>query len=345
MRLLGRPHIVGFLRPSPVVRTRKLVVGGLRGLLAAAGLAAIAALSGCVTRAPLAQTYDGPRELPSALAARFAYEPEPLVVESDPLRERRRFDVHEIVLPGVGEPDAEPISFEYYDVEGDAATPIIVVLPIVNGNLIVSRYFARYFVDQGWAVAVLDREGDPLDHALEDPEHLIRRNLLDYLRVLDWAEANPEFDAIGVFGISFGGMAAVMLAALDDRIDAVVAAMAGGDLPYLMTHTSYRSIARQVHRALQETGMSRSGMRQRLDELISTDPLALAPYVDAEDVMLVMTRTDMIVPFETQQALRARLGRPETLYLPTGHRTSVIYFPLLRSSAYDFFARQFASPN
>jgi hypothetical protein len=36
------------------------------------------------------------------------------------------------------------------------------------------------------------------------------------------------------------------------------------------------------------------------------------------------------------------MGSPEALYLPTGHRTSVVYFPKLRSSAHEFFARQFA---
>ena len=30
-----------------------------------------------------------------------------------------------------------------------------------------------------------------------------------------------------------------------------------------------------------------------------------------------------------------------TLYLVTGHRTSVLLFPKMRSAAYEFFARQF----
>jgi hypothetical protein len=93
---------------------------------------------------------------------------------------------------------------------------------------------------------------------------------------------------------------------------------------------------------MEDTGMSREDLRQDIDDRITTDPLALAPYVDAERVLLIMTRTDAIVPFETQQALRASLGAPETLYLPTGHRPSVLYFPLVRSSAYEFFVRCFS---
>src|SRR5690606_5285142 len=179
--------------------------------------------------------------------------------------------------------------------------------------------------------------------ALPISESVIRQNILDYRRVLDWVDREPELDTVGIFGLSFGGMAAVMLAALDERVDAIVAAMAGGDLPYLMVNTSYRAVARQIHRSLRKTGMSREGLKERLDELIASDPLVFAPYVDAEEVLLVMTRTDMIVPFEAQERLRAELGEPETLFLPTGHRTSVFYFPLLRSSAYDFFERQFSA--
>src|SRR5690606_689064 len=162
--------------------------------------------------------------------------------------------------------------------------------------------------------------------ALPISESVIRQNILDYRRVLDWVDRQPEIDTVGIFGISFGGMAAVMLAALDERVDAVVAAMAGGDLPYLLLNTSYRAVARQIQRSLRETGLSRARLEERLGELILSDPLAFAPYVDAEEIFLVMTRTDMIVPFEAQQRLRHELGDPETLFLPTGHRTSVFYF-------------------
>jgi len=309
-------------------------------------LAAAALLAGCVTRAPLTDDYDGPEALPEPLAERYELELEPAEAVTDAVRERRDFVVREVVLPEResidGMPPIEELRFEYYDV-GEAVTPAIVVLPIANGNMLVSRYFARYFASRGWAALVIDHHRDPMDDLLDDPESIIRQNIIDYRRVLDWVERQPEIDAVGIFGVSFGGMAAVMLAALDERVDAVVAAMAGGDLPYLMVNTSYRAVARQIHRSLRETGWSRDRLKERLEELIASDPLVFAPYVDAEEVLLVMTRTDMIVPFEAQQRLRRELGEPETLFLPTGHRTSVFYFPLLRSSAYDFFERQFSA--
>jgi pimeloyl-ACP methyl ester carboxylesterase len=310
----------------------------------------IAGLGGCVDYAPLGDAYSGPEQLPPKVAEEYAYVSPDLDPESTRVKERRHYVVREVrlepvVREGVADPLAKPIRFEYYDVDdnGDAPTPVVLLLPILNGNLHVTRYFAHYFAEQGLPALVMDRDREPIPLALQHVEQTIRRNLLDYRRVLDWITAKRDFDPnrIGVFGISFGGMDAIMLAALDDRVEAVVAGMAGGDLPYLFVNTSYRSVARQVAREMRQTGLSRDALEARLDQQLETDPMELAPYVDAEDVLLVMTRSDWIIPFEAQQALRLRLGRPQSVVLPTGHRTSVVYFPLLRSSAYQFFARRF----
>jgi hypothetical protein len=247
-----------------------------------------------------------------------------------------------MTLPSSG---GGPIEFEYYDPQAVAGkrTPVVLVLPIFNGQPIVTRYFARYFAQHGWAALALQREHDPLEH-LAAPEQLIRNNLQDYRRVLDWVARQPQHDsaAIGLFGISLGAVDGVLLAAVDERVDALVAAMAGGDLSYIFMNTNYRPVARAVDDLLEETGLPRDVLQRELDARITTDPLALAPYVDAGRVLMILTRNDLIVPFEAQQALHRSIGEPETLYLPTGHRTSIVFFPKLRSSALDFFERQFA---
>jgi len=307
--------------------------------------AALPALSACVTHVPLSTAYRGPTDLPvGALVATSTALGAPLVIRGD---EQRRpladMTVRDLVVRSATEPEAAT-AIQYYDVDGDERTPVVVLLPVFNGHPMIARYFARYFASQGWAAVVVDRDSDPLE-ALRHPEETIRASFDDYRRVLDWVEGQPELDAgrIGLFGISLGAMDAVILTALDDRVDALVVAMAGGDLPYVLLNTNYRRVVRSVDNFLADEGLTRDSLQARLHERIETDPLALAPYVDAERVLMIVTRTDAIVPFEAQQALRERLGTPETLYLPTGHRPSVFYFPKVRSSAYEFFARQFAT--
>src|SRR5690606_41135093 len=217
-------------------------------------------------------------------------------------RHRIRFTVRQLSLPATETADAVP--FEYYDVDGEGPTPVIVLLPIYNGKPMVTRYFARYFASRGWAAVHLSRDGDPLEH-IDMPERAIRENLRDYRRVLDWIGLQSQFDPerIGLFGISLGAMDAVMLTALDERIDALVAAMAGGNLANLLVSTNYRRIERAIDDILDEQGMSREAFALALDAKITTDPLRLAPYVDAERTLLILTKTDAIVPFPSQEAL------------------------------------------
>ena len=264
-----------------------------------------------------------------------------VATDDEALRYRPHFTVRRVILPPPTE-GRPAIEFEYFEPESGGREPVIVLLPIFNGQINVTRYFARYFVNQGWPAIVVDRDRDLLDD-IDRLNDAIRANIADYRRVLDWVTEQPQLDAdrIGLFGISFGAMDGVMLMALDHRIKTLVAAMAGGDLPTVFLNTNYRPVSRTVDNMLEDTGMTREALAARFEQRLTTDPLRLAPYVDAEHVLMILTRTDFIVPFPAQEALRRRMGSPEALYLPTGHRTSVLFFPKLRAQAYEFFARQF----
>lgn len=289
---------------------------------------------------PLAGSYAGPEPRPALSPENV--EPSPASLASDEVRrDRARFVVRDLAIPTVG-PERR-VEFEYYDVDGGERKPVVVLLPIFNGQLSITRFFARYFANQGWGAIVIVRGRDALN-GIAEPDDTIRANVDDYRRVLDWAEEQPEIDAgrIGLLGISFGAIDAVVLAALDDRIDALVTLMGGGDLSDVMVGTHYRPVARTVQDLVESEGITKDALREELDERIETNPLELARYIDAGRVLMVLARTDVIVPFATQEALRESMGAPETLYLPTGHRPSVFYFPSLRSRAYEFFARQFS---
>jgi dienelactone hydrolase len=305
---------------------------------------ALAGLAACTTHVPLSDTYRGPDVWPSeAPMGYWESPPKPFEVADDvEARTRAHFAVRQLSLPSAVDPTAT-ISFEYYDVDGDARTPVIVLLPIFNGQLSIPRFFARYFANQGWAAVVVTRGRDPLD-ALTAPEQTVRSNLQDYRRVLDWIEHEPELDAsrIGMFGVSLGAMDAVMLTALDRRVNSLVIAMAGGDWSYLLANTSYRRVSRTIDDLATSLGTSRAALGAKLDAAVKFDPLAVAPYIDAERVFMILTRTDAIIPFEAQQRLRATMGSPEALYLLTGHRASVVYFPKVRNAAFEFFERRFA---
>ena len=126
-------------------------------------------------------------------------------------------------------------------------------------------------------------------------------------------------------------------------MDALVAAMAGGDLAYLLMNTNYRlchapfdGMAGGNRLEPRRHGWRHSGRESE------SDPLSLTPYVDAERVLMIMTRGDAIVPFEAQQALwRAwALPRRSTCRRDIGPRS--LFPEVARTSAIEFFERQFA---
>jgi dienelactone hydrolase len=303
----------------------------------------LTALAACTTHVPLSDTYRGPDSWPGSAAIREESPAVAVEVAGDvEARTRANFVVRQVSLPSATG-SAEPVEFEYYDVDGDARTPVVVLLPVFTGHLKIPRFFARYFANQGWAAVVVTRGRDPLD-ALTAPEDTVRSNLESYRRVLDWVEREPEVDAtrIGVLGVSLGAMDAVMLAALDRRVNSLVIAMAGGDLSYLLANTNYRPVVRTMDDMAEELGTSRKALGDDLDAAIKLDPLSVARYIDAERVFMVLTRTDAIIPFEAQEELHTTMGSPEAMYLLTGHRLSVVFFPKVRNAAFEFFARRFA---
>lgn len=320
---------------------------GATGFAARASVAVLLSvgLIACTTHVPLSDDYQGPNDWPAGSALYSAPPSTPLEVAEDvEARTRMHFAVRELSLP-VGAESTDSIEFEYYDVAGEARTPVIVLLPVFNGQLAISRFFARYFANQGWAAVVVTRGRDPLD-ALTAPADTVQGNLQAHRRVLDWVEQEPELDArrIGVLGVSLGAMDGVLLAALDRRVHSLVIAMAGGDLSYVLTNTNHRRVARTIDDMAEELGTSREAVGEKLGAALALDPLAVAPYIDAERVFMVLTRTDAIIPFEAQEELRETMGSPEALYLMTGHRPSIVFFPKMRNAAFEFFVRQFAEP-
>jgi dienelactone hydrolase len=302
--------------------------------------------AGCVTHLPLANDYAGPDERPAEITGRYAYPTETIRNRTVAIREEnRRFIVREVVFSVDLEGEPEEISLEYYDIGGTGKTPVILVLPILNGENFFARQFARYFAARGYAAIIVQtNQKHTLLEDMAHAEHAIRRSIVKHRKVLDWVVQNDEFDAtrIGVFGASLGGLNATLLTALDDRIAAAAPALAGGDLPTIFVASEERRVAEAVDAAMIAKGLTREQMHDYLRDEIETDPIMLARYIDAANVLMVLARRDKTIPYATQETLREKMGNPEAIYLPTGHLSSAVYLPYLKRRVYRFFNERFA---
>ncbi len=300
----------------------------------------------CASVDPLERPYPVALPMPAEVAQRFDYEAGEVRAELELVRENSTYRVFDGKFPPdiAGSDDDSPITFEYYEQAGDDPAPVVLVLPILNGQKMVVRPFATYFANNGYNAVIVDTvQRKTLLEDILEPEAAIRRTAIRHRRVLDWIETVPKIDQdkVAVFGASLGGFNALFLTATDARVRASALALVAGDLPYVLTYSSEGRIIDAAEGAMETLQTDSEGLRQYLQEHILSDPLSLANYIDPERVLMVLAKFDDAVHYEKQLELLAAMGSPESITLPTGHVTTSAYLFYLRSRVLEFFDRRF----
>jgi acetyl esterase/lipase len=296
------------------------------------------------------EDYQTPEPLPQAYLEQFCYEAAPIIDELELIKEKRSYRLFEVTinsdLEAVG--DDAPINFDFYEPESDAPAPVVLLLPILNGTMHLMRPFATKFVKNGYAALIIDTsQGSTLIADLAHPEDAIQRTVQRHRRVIDWVESRPNLDAssLAVFGASLGGFNALFLAAVDERVRAVAPALIGGSLPYVLVSSDQRRIIRATDNLKATMSLDDDQLMEYLSANIQSDPLAIAPHVNADRVLMVMTKFDKTVPYDAQLRLRGAMGSPEAITLPAGHITAAAYLFYLRTRVLRFFDRKLAVPS
>jgi pimeloyl-ACP methyl ester carboxylesterase len=314
-----------------------------------AGITLVAQLCACASVDTLPEDYETPSPLPRSYLEQFCYEPVPIENELVLIKEKKRYRIFEgsINAGPNGSDDDSLITFEFYEPSGESRSPVVLLLPILNGQKHLMRPFATKFAGNGYAAVIVDTvQRRTLLDDLADPEPAIRLTIQRHRRVIDWIETRPDLDAsrIGVFGASLGGFNALYLAAMDPRVGAVSPALVGGSLPYVLVTSDERRIVEATEAVKTRLSMDDEQLRDYLAEKIETDTLALAPHMNAERVLMVMTKYDTTVPYDSQLRLHDAMGQPEAITLPAGHNTAAAYLFYLRSKVLKFFDRKLSQP-
>ena len=248
---------------------------------------------------------------------------------------------------GVGGTNSERrIGLEYYDLRAPGRHPVVLVLPMAGGGYTIERHFANYFANRGYAAVIVQRERLPKEKQLiENLNPMMHRMVLDHKRVIDWLEAEPDIDAskVGLFGISLGGIKAAILTPIESRIQAAMIGLAGGDVPYVLAHSTEPGLVKKRDEFLKQNNLTLEEAEAKLRKMITRDPLVYAPYVDPAKVLLVIARYDTVVPTEKGLLLKEKMGNPETIMLPSGHYTAALSIPYIKSQAFEFFEKRFES--
>lgn len=311
----------------------------------AVGLTLVAQLCACASVERLPEGYQAPSPLPRTYLEQFCYEPVPIENELVLVKEKKRYRVFEGSInagPNGSDDDAQ-ITFEFYEPSGDSPSPVVLLMPILNGQKHLMRPFATKFARNGYAAVIIDTvQRRTLLDDLGDPEPAIRLSIQRHRRVIDWVETRPDLDAsrIAVFGASLGGFNALYLSAMDPRVSVATTALVGGSLPYVLVNSDERRIVEATDAAKARLSMDDDQLLDFLSDEIKTDVLALAAHMNADRVLMVLTKYDSTVPYDSQLRLRDAMGNPEAITLPTSHNMAAAYLFYLRSRILKFFDRK-----
>jgi dipeptidyl aminopeptidase/acylaminoacyl peptidase len=187
------------------------------------------------------------------------------------------------------------------------------------------------FAKSGYAVLAIDalHHGERAPKAplelfganIDATRELLVQTVIDLRRGLDFLQGRKEIDPkrIGYLGFSMGGILGTLLSAVDDRVNAPVIALAGGNWK-LMAQTS--TLAQAV-KARQSQGVDGIGW-QPLDPM---DPVRFVGRISPRPVLFINGDNDTVVPVACAKELHQAAGPgKEVLFYKGGHVPAGVEF-------------------
>lgn len=309
---------------------------GLTGALVAGALA----LSGCATipwQAPARPS----RALAAELTDYYADPREPLTARMAPLgtEPRSRWTAQRVTLTSPSLP--QPIRLDWYAPRRPGRHAAVLIFPILWGNDLGVRAFAQAFAREGIHGVIVYRPTDKfsMEKPLGQLEDHLRTTVRYARRAIDWLETQPSVDPqrLGSMGISMGATLNVIVAAVEPRLTRYVFVLPASRLAHVVMTTKDRSIAEKRDEYLRRHGLTAAEAEQQLEATLRSEPLRVAGAVDPRRSLAVIALADRVIGRPQSMAIWRALGRPPTIWLPTGHYTSLVALPYITLKVLWFF--------
>ena len=289
-------------------------------------------------------TYAGPKTRPPEMLEYYSYPERKVEAKTETLERKKHYALEHIEFPSARNVfDTSNIRFDFYVQNKEGKFPTIIIWPIRDHPDFCVEGFARRFANNGFNCVIMYNREIDLDDIVsaEQVEDSFRQTVLDGRQVVDYLVQRDRVDAdrLGCMGVSLGGLRATIFSAAESRVKCSVIGFAGGSMADIAL-TSGLGAVRDYFKAMAEKGASADVIREELSAKIQTDPLALAPYVDARDVLMHIAAFDNVIPRKCGDRLREAMGKPEVQYLFSGHFTSLLYLPCIEQQSLNFFKKK-----
>jgi len=289
--------------------------------------------------------YAGPAKRTPEMLEYYSYPRQKIEANVVKITEKKHYIVQGIEFPSaLNVFGTENIKLDYYMQKKPGKFPTALILPISGGVDFSVRGFAKHFASNGFNCAVVhNREFDIEDtETAEEVENYFRQTVLDNRQILDYLVQREEVDSdkLGCLGLSLGGIRASMIAGVDERLKCTVIGLAGGSIADITLLSKEKDIKDYINEFV-EMGINPETIHAELSDKVITDPLRLARYADAREILMFTAMFDRVVPRKCCDQLWKSIGKPEVVYLISGHYGSFLYLPYAEMKSLDFFKKRF----
>jgi len=289
--------------------------------------------------------YAGPSKRSDKLLEYYSYPKQQIEAEVEKIGEKKRYVIERIEFPSaLNVFGTENIKIDFYVQKKAGKFPTVLVLPVANGVDFCAKGFARHFASNGLNCAVVhNRRVDIEDiETAEQVEDYLRQTVLDSRQILDYLVERKEVDGnkLGCLGMSLGGVRASIVSGVDERLKCSVVGLAGGSMADIAFLSGLKEV-KEYMRGLVEMGISPETISAEVSEKIVTDPLKLAEYMDARETLMYVAMFDRVIHRKCGDKLWEAAGKPESIYIFSGHFTSLLYLPYAERDSLKFFKRKF----
>lgn len=248
----------------------------------------------------------------------------------------------------------------------DKAAPLVLLIHGVGDtSTIPCRLIAGALAKSGIASLTLympihsrrlptEMKHDFYNLSAQDWYNLYRISVINIRQALDWADSRPELDSrhIGVAGISFGGYVSAIAMGIDQRLRSGALLFTAGNIEKLAkTRSSRRYKKYEVSDDLFRKNQSRYlayvadveayGFEKVTPPQLGYlfDPYTFTPELKNKSLLMINAHWDEYFPKDTAKEFWQASGKPKQVWLPAGHASSWLFYPLIRRHTVELFRR------
>lgn len=209
-------------------------------------------------------------------------------------------------------------NYQVRAVRSEGTNGLVIWLPHAAGTATGSGIVARLATARGFGVAALLPPPDLLRPGapVEEWVSLVEERIRSGRAAVDLYDTETTRCTV-LIGVSVGGIAALLVAELEERIDVAVGMLAGGG------EAGLTEAARAYGAAVPLSPDAQLSLR-----LHALDPAAHASRLLGRKVLLVRALLDGVTSGEAFDSLRTALGDPPVHNYATGHETFPYVLPL-----------------